>query len=149
VNLRAVCRSSNPGQVSEYLSPMGPAIEPNTASERSCSPPFVSRPPFSLHTTQTGLPALQVRKKLPLRKKHHTANMERYTTDPTSQHPNALRVLDKFSTFRTEYKLIDGQPIHAFFIVPDNLPSGPRPLLVRFHGGGWVEGEAEASIRAL
>ena len=75
--------------------------------------------------------------------------MERYTTDPASQHPNALRVLDKFSTFRTEYKLIDDRPIHAFFIVPDKLPSGPRPLLVRFHGGGWVEGEAEASIRAL
>ena len=75
--------------------------------------------------------------------------MERYTIDPASQHPNALRVFDTFSTFRTEYKLIGDQPIHAFFIVPDNLPPGPRPLLVRFHGGGWVEGEAEASMRAL
>ncbi|KAK4042308.1 Alpha/Beta hydrolase protein [Parachaetomium inaequale] len=75
--------------------------------------------------------------------------MERYTIDPASQHPNALRVFDKFTTFRTEYKRIDDQPIHAFFIVPDKLPSGPRPLLVRFHGGGWVEGEAEASIRAF
>ncbi|KAL2128262.1 hypothetical protein VTI74DRAFT_9434 [Chaetomium olivicolor] len=75
--------------------------------------------------------------------------MERYTIDPASQHPSALRVFDKFSTFRTAYKIIDNQPIHAFFIVPDKLPSGPRPLLVRFHGGGWVEGEAEASIRAF
>jgi acetyl esterase/lipase len=75
--------------------------------------------------------------------------MERYAIDPASQHPNSLRVLDKFSTFRTAYKRIDGQPIHAFFVVPDELPPGPRPLLVRFHGGGFVEGEAEASIRAL
>jgi acetyl esterase/lipase len=75
--------------------------------------------------------------------------MERYTIDPAWQHPNALKVFDKFSTFRTEYKFIDGQPIHAFFIIPDKLPSGPRPLLVRFHGGGWVEGEAEVGLRAL
>jgi acetyl esterase/lipase len=75
--------------------------------------------------------------------------MERYTIDSASQHPNAMRVFGKFSAFRTEYKRINNQPIHAFFIVPDELPSGPRPLLVRFHGGGWVEGEAEASLRAL
>ncbi|KAK3306719.1 Alpha/Beta hydrolase protein [Chaetomium strumarium] len=79
----------------------------------------------------------------------NTANMERWTIDPASQHPSAMRVFDQFSTFRTQYKLVDDQPIHAFFIVPDQLPSGPRPLLVRFHGGGWVEGEAEASIRAF
>lgn len=84
-----------------------------------------------------------------LPKTHSAASMERHNLDPASQHPNAMKVFDKFSTFRTAYKLIDDQPIHAFFIVPDNLPSGPRPLLVRFHGGGWVEGEAEASIRAL
>jgi acetyl esterase/lipase len=75
--------------------------------------------------------------------------MERYTIDPASQHANALRAFEKFTTFRAAYKLIDNQPIHAFFIVPENLPSGPRPLLVRFHGGGWVEGEAEASLRPL
>lgn len=75
--------------------------------------------------------------------------MERYTIDPDSQHPNALALFVKFGIFRTSYKIIDEQPIYAFFIVPDKLPPGPRPLLVRFHGGGWVEGEADASIRAL
>lgn len=75
--------------------------------------------------------------------------MERYTINPKSQHPNSLALFGKFSIFRTFYKLIDDQPIHVFFIVPDQLPSGPRPLLVRFHGGGGVEGEAEASIRPL
>jgi acetyl esterase/lipase len=75
--------------------------------------------------------------------------MERYTIDPASQHPSALKAFDKFSTFRTAYKQVNNQPIHAFFIIPEKLPPGPRPLLVRFHGGGWVEGEAEASLRAL
>lgn len=75
--------------------------------------------------------------------------MERYTIDPASQHPSAVRLFEKFNVFRAPYKLIDNQPIHAFFIVPERLPPGPRPLLVRFHGGGWTEGEAEASIRPL
>ena len=74
--------------------------------------------------------------------------MEPCSIDPATQHPNSVRLLDKFSTFRTSYKLVDGQPIHAFFIVPNELPAGPRPLLVRFHGGA-VEGEAEAAIRPL
>ncbi|PKS09630.1 hypothetical protein jhhlp_004249, partial [Lomentospora prolificans] len=73
--------------------------------------------------------------------------MEHYTIDLTSQHPNSQPLFDNFQTFRASYKLIDDQPIHAFFIVPSQLPPGPRPLLVRFHGGGWVEGEAEASMR--
>ena len=75
--------------------------------------------------------------------------MERHAVDPESQHPNSLALFPKFSTFRTSYKIINYQAIHAFFIIPDQLPPGPRPLLVRFHGGGWVEGEAEASIRPL
>ncbi|SPN99940.1 uncharacterized protein DNG_02792 [Cephalotrichum gorgonifer] len=73
--------------------------------------------------------------------------MEPYTVDMGSQHPNSVRLFDQFRTFRTIYKVIDGQPIHTFFIVPNELPPGPRPLLVRFHGGGLVEGEAEASMR--
>ncbi|KAG7284296.1 hypothetical protein NEMBOFW57_010665 [Staphylotrichum longicolle] len=75
--------------------------------------------------------------------------MERYNIDAGSQHPPAWRIFDKFTTFRAAYKIIDGQPIHAFFVVPNDLPSGPRPLLVRFHGGGWVEGEAETGLRAF
>lgn len=75
--------------------------------------------------------------------------MEPYPIDPAAQHPNSLELLGNFSIFRTNYKLIDGQPVHAFFIVPNSLQPGARPLLVRFHGGGGVEGEAEASIRPL
>lgn len=75
--------------------------------------------------------------------------MEPYLINPDSQHPEALRLFDQFEIFRTAYKLIQNQPIHAFFIVPKKLPPGPRPLLVRFHGGGFVEGEADASIRPL
>lgn len=75
--------------------------------------------------------------------------MESYPLNPDSQHSEALRLFDQFEIFRAPYKLIDDQPIHAFFIVPKTLPPGPRPLLVRFHGGGFVEGEADASIRPL
>jgi acetyl esterase/lipase len=75
--------------------------------------------------------------------------MEAYAIDPVHQHPNSIALLDQFRTFRTPYKHINNQPIHAFFIVPDKLPPGPRPLFVRFHGGGFVEGEAEASMRPL
>lgn len=75
--------------------------------------------------------------------------MELYNPDMASQHPNSVRLFPNFTTYRTAYKHIDGEPIHAFFIVPNELPPGPRPLFVRYHGGGWVEGEAEASMRPL
>lgn len=75
--------------------------------------------------------------------------MESYTIDLATQHPNSIKIFDKFDTYRVAYKYIKDQPIHAFFIIPRQLPAGPRPLLVRFHGGGWTEGEADASIRPL
>lgn len=75
--------------------------------------------------------------------------MQPYTIDPAHQHPNSIRLLHQFNAFRVAYKLINHHPVHAFFLVPKQLPPGPRPLLVRFHGGGFVEGEAEASLRPL
>jgi cephalosporin-C deacetylase-like acetyl esterase len=75
--------------------------------------------------------------------------MEAYTIDPNTQWENSQNVLDQFKAYRVAYKYIDSQPIHAFFLIPNKLPSGPRPLLVRFHGGGWTEGEADASMRPL
>ncbi|RYP10859.1 hypothetical protein DL764_000411 [Monosporascus ibericus] len=73
--------------------------------------------------------------------------MEPYTIDPAHQHENSIKLLGRFDAYRTAYKYVNSQPIHAFFIIPKQLPPGPRPLLVRFHGGGWTEGEAEASLR--
>lgn len=75
--------------------------------------------------------------------------MEPYTIDPHTQHPNSVKLLDEFDAYRVAYKYVDNQPVHAFFVIPKELASGPRPLLVRFHGGGMTEGEAEASLRPL
>lgn len=75
--------------------------------------------------------------------------MEPYAIDLTTQHPNSIKIFDQFDAYRVAYKYVSGQPIHAFFIIPKQLPSGPRPLFVRFHGGGFTEGEADASIRPL
>lgn len=75
--------------------------------------------------------------------------MEPYSIDPETQFENSQKLLAQFDAYRTAYKHIDAQAIHAVFIIPKQLPSGPRPLLVRFHGGGFCEGEAEASIRPL
>ncbi|KAK2749563.1 hypothetical protein FQN55_003263 [Onygenales sp. PD_40] len=74
--------------------------------------------------------------------------MEPYTFDlKETQHENSQKLFGQFDTYRTAYKHINSQPIHAIFIVPKHLPPGPRPLLVRFHGGGFCEGEAEGSMR--
>lgn len=75
--------------------------------------------------------------------------MEPYNIDPEKQWSNTLKILPQFDAYRVAYRLVNGQPIHAFFVIPKELPPGPRPLLVRFHGGGWTEGEADASLRPL
>lgn len=75
--------------------------------------------------------------------------MEPYTIDPEKQWSNTLKILPQFDAYRVAYKYVNAQPIHAFFVIPKQLPPGPRPLLVRFHGGGWTEGEADASLRPL
>jgi cephalosporin-C deacetylase-like acetyl esterase len=75
--------------------------------------------------------------------------MEPYTIDPEKQWSNTLKILPQFDAYRVAYKHVNAQPIHAFFVIPKQLPPGPRPLLVRFHGGGWTEGEADASLRPL
>lgn len=75
--------------------------------------------------------------------------MEPYTIDPGTQHPNSVKLLHEFDAYRVAYKYVDNQPVHTLFVVPKELPSGPRPLLVRFHGGGMTEGEAEASLWPL
>ncbi|EMR71266.1 putative alpha beta hydrolase fold-3 domain protein [Eutypa lata UCREL1] len=73
--------------------------------------------------------------------------MDPYTIDLTNQCENSIKLLPQFDTYRTAYKHVNSQPIHAFFLIPKELPPGPRPLLVRFHGGAWSEGEAESFMR--
>ena len=38
----------------------------------------------------------------------------------------------------------DGATVHARMYVPDNAGEGPLPVLLYFHGGGWVIGDVEA-----
>ncbi|EJT78766.1 hypothetical protein GGTG_03864 [Gaeumannomyces tritici R3-111a-1] len=75
------------------------------------------------------------------------ATMESYKLDLETQHPNTIKIVDQFNVYRAPYKHVNNRPIYAFFLVPKVLPAGPRPLMVRYHGGGWTEGEAEASLR--
>lgn len=73
--------------------------------------------------------------------------MESYELNLEYQHPNTIKIVDQFNVYRAPYKHVNKHPIYAFFVVPKVLPAGPRPLMVRYHGGGWTEGEAEASLR--
>ncbi|PGH05700.1 hypothetical protein AJ79_06716 [Helicocarpus griseus UAMH5409] len=73
--------------------------------------------------------------------------MEPYQIDPETQYENSQKLLCQFDSYRTAYKYIDSHPIDVILIIPKQLPSGPRPLLVRFHGGGFCEGEAEVCMR--
>lgn len=75
--------------------------------------------------------------------------MEPYAIDPDTQWENSVKLLGDFDAYRTAYKFVNSQPIYAFFIIPKQLRTGLSPLLVRFHGGGFSEGEAEASLRPL
>lgn len=41
------------------------------------------------------------------------------------------------------YKRVEGRPLHVFVLRPENHPPDsvePRPVMVFFHGGGWVAG---------
>lgn len=73
--------------------------------------------------------------------------MEAAFIDLESQAPNAPERLAKFDAFRTAYKHVNSQPIHAFILIPKALQPGVRPLLVRFHGGAFTEGIAEGFLR--
>ncbi|KAF5016227.1 hypothetical protein F66182_12161, partial [Fusarium sp. NRRL 66182] len=52
--------------------------------------------------------------------------------------------LDRFRNFtRTDYvyKEIDHIPLYATVLLPKQVPSGPRPVMIHFHGGGLVMGD--------
>ena len=45
-----------------------------------------------------------------------------------------------FDIHNVPYKTVDDHPIEVSILIPKNIQPGKRPLLVRFHGGGLVEG---------
>lgn len=47
---------------------------------------------------------------------------------------------DPFHIHTTSYKTVNGHPIGVDVLIPKELKSGKRPLLVRFHGGYLVTG---------
>lgn len=67
--------------------------------------------------------------------------------DTVSQSSLALPLLERFDATDVAYRHVGANKIEATVMVPKNLPAGPRPLLVRVHGGGMSEGTREAYIR--
>ncbi|KAF4497971.1 alpha beta-hydrolase [Fusarium agapanthi] len=51
--------------------------------------------------------------------------------------------VDEFNVATFAYKVIEGQPILLDLFVPKSLPSGERPVLIRFHGGFLVYGSRD------
>ncbi|KAF2746800.1 alpha/beta-hydrolase [Sporormia fimetaria CBS 119925] len=49
---------------------------------------------------------------------------------------------DAFHVHRTTYKHVRNHDIAAVTLIPKDLQPGPHPVLVKFHGGGMVLGEA-------
>lgn len=47
---------------------------------------------------------------------------------------------DAFEIHDVTYKTVKGHPIGASVLLPKDVRPGQHPLLVRFHGGGLVEG---------
>lgn len=55
--------------------------------------------------------------------------------DEQSLHENKL---NEFDVIQTIYKHVGDHGIRADFLVPQTAPTGKRPVIVRFHGGGFV-----------
>ncbi|KAK7532020.1 Alpha/Beta hydrolase protein [Phyllosticta citribraziliensis] len=53
--------------------------------------------------------------------------------------PEAEHFAD-FHVHHVAYKTVDGQPIETSILVPRDAAPGPRPTIVRWHGGGLVTG---------
>ena len=47
---------------------------------------------------------------------------------------------DKFTIISADYKKVAGQGIVVDLLIPSKLTAGLRPVIVRFHGGGYVSG---------
>jgi acetyl esterase/lipase len=45
---------------------------------------------------------------------------------------------DNYEILTTDYKVVNGTGIALDVLLPKNLRPGKCPLIIRFHGGGWV-----------
>lgn len=61
----------------------------------------------------------------------------------------AGKKLLQFNVFTTAYKTVNECAITLDILVPKEIRQGKRPLLVRFHGGGLVCNDSEATIFML
>lgn len=48
----------------------------------------------------------------------------------------------KFDIHTTPYKTVNSQPVDLYVLLPKNLPAGPHPVLIHFHGGFLTTGHA-------
>ena len=62
----------------------------------------------------------------------------------TAQRSLHVDLLPSFSITDVTYKTIHAHPIEASIFVPNDLSSDqkaqPRPVILRYHGGGWMTG---------
>lgn len=54
------------------------------------------------------------------------------------QSPLAQKRLAGFDLVQTNYKTVGDHNIRADFIIPQSNYTGKRPVILRFHGGGFV-----------
>jgi acetyl esterase/lipase len=45
---------------------------------------------------------------------------------------------DKFKVISADYKKVADQGIAVDLLIPSNLSAGLHPVILRFHGGGYV-----------
>ena len=47
---------------------------------------------------------------------------------------------DEFTIISVDYKMVAGQGIVVDLLIPSKLTAGLHPVILRFHGGGYVSG---------
>jgi acetyl esterase/lipase len=47
-----------------------------------------------------------------------------------------------FNLLQTHYKKVNNHPIRADILIPKTAHTGPRPVILRYHGGGLVMGDS-------
>jgi hypothetical protein len=104
---------------------------------KTCRQPcFLACQPFARLTTLYSVRTSSFRN---LSRIHDQSSQNRIVTEPS--HINKMATADMFPGFTvltTPYKLVNGHEILAGILIPDGLPSGKRPVIVRMHGGFLV-----------
>jgi hypothetical protein len=55
---------------------------------------------------------------------------------------------DGFKVISADYKKVAGQGIAVDLLIPSKLTAGLYPVIVRFHGGGYVSGYKSRIVNA-